>query len=145
MLRVTSPASLGETVQQPGAAPGGGQRRNAWHIHMSSAMLVEAKKTTSPISFPLPPCPAQREKEQSQGCSSRSLGLYHTEAFSLISLQIPGLLLFRPGRCLEGLEEWCLLASQRHASAGGLGQLPLLLLKALPEAVRGVSSRDHPN
>lgn len=94
--------------------------------------------TTSPISiFHLPPCPAQREKGQSQGCSSRCLGLYHTEDFSLISLKIPGLLLFWPGRCLEGLEKQSLLASQHHTSAKGLGQL-LLLLKALPEVSSGL-------
>lgn len=100
----------------------------------------------SPTSiFHLPPCPAQRGKGQSQGCSSGCLGLNHTGAFSLISLKIPGLLLFWPGWCLEGLEKGSSLDSQYHTSIMGLGQLQQLLPKAIPEGARGVSSQGHPD
>lgn len=66
-------------------------------------------------------------------------------AFSLIPLRMPGLLLFWPAWCLEGLEKGFSLHPWNPTSTKALGQLLQLLPKALPGGSHVVSPGTTPS
>lgn len=101
MVRVTSPASPGEIMQQPGGALGGGWRRNAQRHTIAHGHIGGSKSGRSLSS--------SSTSSDGGGTEPGLLfwvpWLYHTGIFSLISLKMPGLLRTWPGWCLEGLKK----------------------------------------
>lgn len=113
--------NLGVRAQPPGGRAGcwGGWRSSTQPCVCAQPLCHgdgSKNETSSAAPCALRPVLGAGKIARSQGSASKCLGLCHGAALSCISLQIPGLLLFWPGRGPGGLLLW--------SSAGQSQQLP---------------------